>query len=155
MDDILRLFGRLVVIAFGFVAACYTASLVLVFSAEGWAVDFTTYSGWDVEGGLLATGDGTVGVFAALFLATFATSFIGAMALVPAGLAIVLAEVKHIRGLIYHLVAGGLVSLAIVVATWIPPAPDVRLPADWNIFLAAGFAAGFVYWLIAGRKSGF
>lgn len=154
MDDFLRLFGRLVVVAFGFVAACYTASLVLVFSAQDWALDFSTYGGWDYGGGYLVTDDGAIGVFAALILATVATSFIGAMALVPAGLAIVLAEVRRIRGLTYHLIAGGLVSLAIVVATWIPPGPGARLPADWNIFLAAGFAAGFVYWMIAGRRSG-
>jgi hypothetical protein len=154
MDDIIRIFGRLIKISFGFLAACFCASLLLVVTAHGWAVEFSSMSGWEGGGTYQGIDNGPIGVFAALFFATFTTSFVGATALVPAGLAIVLAETQRLTALTYHLIAGGLVSTAIVVATWIPPEHGMRLPQDWNLFLAAGFVGGFVYWVIAGRTSG-
>ena len=154
MDDVIRIFGRLIKIGFGFLAACFCASLLLVVTAHSWAVEFSSMSRWNVDGAYHGIDNGPIDVFAALFFATFTTSFIGATALVPAGLAIVLAEAKRLTALTYHLIAGGLVSTAIVVATWIPPQGDMRLPQDWNLFLAAGFVGGFVYWIVAGRTSG-
>lgn len=154
MDDVIRIFGRLIKIAVGFLAACFAASLLLVFAAKDWAIEYSSYGGWYVDGAFSGAHDGPVGLFAALFFASFTTSFIGAMALVPAGLAILLAEAKRLTSLTYHLIAGGLVALAILVATWIPPQAGQRLPDDWNLFLAAGFIGGFLYWLIAGRRSG-
>lgn len=154
MDDVIRIFGRLIKIAVGFMAACYAASLLLVVGANAWRIEFSNYTGWDFYGGYSGAQDDTIGFIASMVFAVFATSFIGATALVPAGLAIVLAETRRLTGLVYHILAGGITALAILVGTWIPAPGERGLPADWNLFLAAGFAGGFVYWLIAGRTSG-
>lgn len=82
-------------------------------------------------------------------------SVIGAAALVPATVVIVIAEIARLRGLIFHVAAAG----AIAFMLWTLGSEGAstnagELRPGSAVALAAGFLAGAVYWLIAGRTSG-
>ncbi len=82
-------------------------------------------------------------------------SIIGGFAFIPSLVAIAISETFALRGMVYHILAGGLVG----AGTWTlaeTGSPDVAqgLPAGTLVVLAAGFVAGFVYWLLAGRQAG-
>ncbi|POF30444.1 hypothetical protein [Roseibium marinum] len=79
-------------------------------------------------------------------------SVIGATVLVPAAVLIVIAEGVRLRSFVFHVAASGAIAFLIWTlgsgtgtTDWRPGSPVV---------LAAGFLAGAVYWLIAGRTSG-
>lgn len=78
-----------------------------------------------------------------------------AQALVPALLLVIIGEVARIRGAIYYVVGGG-AALAVVplLARIGQPLTVLDLsPVVWQVLATAGFAGGFVYWLIAGRNA--
>ncbi|MEL7047637.1 MAG: hypothetical protein AAFO75_01530 [Pseudomonadota bacterium] len=75
------------------------------------------------------------------------------LTVLPALAFIIIAEVARIRSALYYILGGGIATLAIPVlarygqtAEFAGPSPEV-----WQVFATAGFAGGFVYWLIAGR----
>ena len=73
----------------------------------------------------------------------------------PALVAVVTGEVLKIRSWMYYVLAGG-ASLAVIPVLAAPETAD--LPAIvashyMTIFAAAGFAGGFVYWLLAGARA--
>lgn len=159
--DVFHIFGRLFAIVFGYCLACVAASYFLAFTVPGWAPDVwfadRWHAGFDVffyEFDTSGEAAGAADFVGRIVLGAFGASVIGGLAFVPAGLAILAAETLRLRSILYHLLAGGLIALALVAATWIPEAGPVSMPPDWNLFLAAGFVGGFVYWLIAGRGSG-
>src|SRR5690606_32717382 len=79
-------------------------------------------------------------------------SILGATAFIPAGVAIVVAEALRLKGIIFHLAAGGLIAFGLWTFGSATAEPAVR-PGS-TVVVAAGFIAGFVYWLIAGRSAG-
>lgn len=86
-------------------------------------------------------------------------SVIGGFAFLPACLAILLSEALRLRGLIFHLAAGGAIAFGLWMLGETSPADPARaamggLPPGSTVAAAAGFLAGFVYWLIAGRCAG-
>lgn len=91
--------------------------------------------------------------FAAMIGTGFVTaSVVGATALVPAALLIAVAETIRLKGIVYHMAAAGLIAFA--VWTLGAETGSESLRPGSGIALAAGFVAGAVYWLIAGRTSG-
>lgn len=78
-----------------------------------------------------------------------------ALTLVPPLVAVILGEVLRIRSLLYYVAMGGLAAVLVPLAAGVTeiasagPYPDV--PAGLPIVATAGFAAGFFYWLLAGR----
>jgi hypothetical protein len=78
-----------------------------------------------------------------------------ALSIVPALLAIVIGELARIRSLVYWVGAGGLAAVAAPVANELATSADVILPAVaiLQLMATAGFAAGVVYWTLAGRSS--
>ena len=85
----------------------------------------------------------------------FAGTVTPALTSLPALIAVVAGEVLKVRSWMYYVLAGG-VSLAAVPL--LVRARDSDLPAVASsqymaIFLTAGFAGGFVYWLLAGRTA--
>lgn len=85
----------------------------------------------------------------------FAGTVTPALTSLPALIAVVAGEVLKVRSWLYYVLAGG-VSLAAVPL--LVSARDSDLPAVASsqymaIFLTAGFAGGFVYWLLAGRNA--
>jgi hypothetical protein len=75
--------------------------------------------------------------------------------LLPALLLVIVGEVARIRGALYY-VAGGGAALAVVplLARLDQINTAFQLaPAVWQVLATAGFAGGFVYWLLAGRNA--
>ena len=159
--DVFHVFGRLFAIVFAYCLASVAASFFLAFAVPGWVPATWVFDHWAVGHDLFlqdyeASGDAAqvADTVSRLLLGTVGASIIGGLAFVPAALAILVAEILALRSILYHVLVGGVIAIALLVATWAPEAGSARLPPDWNLFLAAGFVGGFVYWLIAGRGSG-
>ncbi|MEL6531325.1 MAG: hypothetical protein AAFQ27_15305 [Pseudomonadota bacterium] len=86
-------------------------------------------------------------------LLTEGVALAAGLTLIPALVLIIIGEVARIRSALYYILSGGAALLAIPVlarygqtAEFAAPSPEI-----WQVFATAGFAGGFVYWLIAGR----
>ena len=90
-----------------------------------------------------------------LDIANTALRFATVYTLVPALLLVIVGEAGRIRSAVYYVVGGG-VALAIVplLTRMGQPATVLELsPTVWQVLATAGFAGGFVYWLLAGRTA--
>lgn len=78
------------------------------------------------------------------------TALVAAFTIIPAIVFVIIGEVAQIRSALYYVIGGG-VSLAVMplLAQGLEGGPAVV----WQVFAAAGFAGGFVYWLVAGRSA--
>jgi len=139
------MFGRIIVIAIALIVASMVAGIALAIGII--APDWPWLDSDPVE---------RVMFFAVSF---FATSFIGATAFVPAVLLIIVAEIMHLRSLLYYAAAGAVVGLASYfgsnVEMRLENTTDVS-PAFHPLQLAAaaGILGGLAYWLLAGRNAG-
>jgi hypothetical protein len=92
-------------------------------------------------------------------VAFFATSFAGAVAFLPALLAIAVAEALRLRSFLYYAACGAVISLlgyyGSDVSARLEDTTDIE-PVGHALQLAAaaGIIGGLVYWLIAGRSAG-
>lgn len=77
------------------------------------------------------------------------------LTLIPALLIIIVGEVARIRSAAYYIVGGGIALAAIPFLARVGQSEAFVLPEQtiWQVFATAGFAGGFVYWLIAGRNA--
>jgi hypothetical protein len=124
----------LFLVPLGYIAACVAAGFMMAFGLFGYEPD--------PESQFFFTASVVVWTFWA-----------GAVAFVPAILAIVLAEVFGWRSILYWLAVGG--GIALVTERVADRYHSLDF-ADRRtvVMLAAGFVAGFAYWLIAGRLAG-
>ncbi|MFO1169992.1 MAG: hypothetical protein U1E49_03395 [Hyphomicrobiaceae bacterium] len=80
-----------------------------------------------------------------------------ALSIVPALVAVLIGELAHIRSLVYWVAAGGMAAVAVPVLDGLATssATELALPATTllQLLATAGFAAGVVYWALAGRRS--
>ncbi len=157
----IHLFGRLFAIIFGYCLAVVAASLFLTFYVPDWTPVEWVSQHWAMGSDFYAyeyRGSAemadTIDTVARVIMGLMGASAVGTMAFVPAGLCIVASEALRLRSFIFHVLAGGGISLALLAVTFVPVSGPSRLPDDWNLFLAGGFIGGFVYWLIAGRGAG-
>lgn len=93
------------------------------------------------------------------FLVVATSTVVAGIAFLPSVIAILFTETFGWRYLVLYAVAGALIGLFCASSTgFIEWRPDmgVELPQTGNaeLMAAAGIAAGFVYWLIAGRRAG-
>jgi hypothetical protein len=85
----------------------------------------------------------------------FAGTVAPALTSLPGLVAVVAGEVLKLRSWMYYVLAGGM-SLAAVPLLVSARNSDLEAVASSQymaIFLTAGFAGGFVYWLLAGRNA--
>ena len=77
------------------------------------------------------------------------------LTLIPALLVVIVGEIARIRSAIYYVAAGGLALAAMPMLARMTESGNVVIPETtvWQVFATAGFAGGFVYWLIAGRNA--
>jgi hypothetical protein len=77
------------------------------------------------------------------------------LSIVPALLVVIFGEVARIRSALYYIIGGGVALAAVPLLAYLNPLPGVLLPAPtvWPVFATAGFAGGFLYWLMAGRRA--
>lgn len=73
--------------------------------------------------------------------------------IIPALIVILIGEIAHIRSALYYVIGGGIALAAIPLLSSYVGADGLVMPnaAVWQVFATAGFAGGFVYWLLAGR----
>ena len=73
------------------------------------------------------------------------------LTLLPALLAVIVAEVIQVRSPLYYIIAGGLALTALPV---LASGADVSFNThSLTIFATAGFSGGLFYWLLAGRNA--
>ena len=85
----------------------------------------------------------------------FAGTVAPALTSLPALVAVVAGEVLRLRSWMYYVLAGGaaLAAIPLLVDTRNADVEAVAASQYMAIFLTAGFAGGFVYWLLAGRNA--
>jgi hypothetical protein len=85
----------------------------------------------------------------------FAGTVTPALNALPGLIAVVAGEVLRIRSWMYYVLAGGVALAAIPILAATEPAdlPGIIGSPYTTIFVAAGFAGGFVYWLLAGSRA--
>ncbi len=92
---------------------------------------------------------------AAFDLFGLAVQLVSVQTLLPALLLVIIGEVARIRGVFYYVVGGGAALAIVPLLTRISqPAGILELsPVVWQVLATAGFAGGFVYWVLAGRNA--
>jgi hypothetical protein len=141
----MHLIGRIIIITFALLVAFMAAGVTLAIGVMG--------SDW---GGVDSDAFERIWFFGFAFLAT---SYVGAVALLPALLLAVLAEAARIRSFLYYGVGGALIGLASFygsdISSQLENTTDI-VPVGHSLQLAAaaGIVGGLVYWLIAGRNAG-
>lgn len=86
---------------------------------------------------------------------TLSSPWLPGVTFAPLFAILMIGEIFHVRSLLYYIVGFGLcLSLFPLMLPYLElehgPQPLVAL---WQIFATAGFAAGGVYWVLAGRKA--
>ena len=141
----MSLFGRIIMILVALILAIMAAGITLAIGiiAPDWA-------GIDSD---------PVERLSFFIVSFFATSFVGAVAILPAALLVVISEAARLRSFLFYGVGGALVGLAsyygsdisvrLENTTDVPPVANAL-----QLAAAAGIIGGLVYWLIAGRNAG-
>ena len=82
-------------------------------------------------------------------------SLASALTLVPAMLVVIVGEVARIRSSIYYVIGGGVavVAVPVVMRVMQSGAGAATAAPVLQVLATAGFAAGLVYWLLAGRSA--
>lgn len=140
----MRAVGRILWLPFAFLLAAAVTVFVILSLGQERIVQAVTGRGPD-----------EVTLNAGFDLLRLASSLISVQALLPALLLVIIGEVARIRGSLYYVVGGG-AALALVplMSRLSQPLTVLDLsPVVWQVLATAGFAGGFVYWLLAGRNA--
>ena len=81
--------------------------------------------------------------------------FASVYTLVPGLLLVIVGEAARIRSALFYIVGGGaaLAVVPLIVGLGQSSAALELSPVAWQVLATAGFAGGFVYWLLAGRTA--
>lgn len=139
-----RALGRLIMVPLGFVLAAVVAVFILLSLGMERVTQNIHRRDVDVDTW-----------FSMINLAQETVVLFSTFTVIPAILLVIVGEVARIRSSVYYIVGGGA-----VLAAWpllnrfgaIGQDPT-RLADLWTVFATAGFAGGFIYWLIAGRRA--
>jgi hypothetical protein len=84
-----------------------------------------------------------------------ASALASAATIVPAIVLVIVGEVARIRSSAYYILGGGAALCALPLMAMAGSLSSDLSPLGtlWTVFATAGFAGGFVYWLLAGRKA--
>src|SRR6478736_4274817 len=140
----MSLIGRLFVILFGFLAACFVAGMIVV-----GAVLYPEFSD---------LGNAPIDQSAINVVLGFGFIFLSGFALLPALIVVLITEAFYIRGILTYAIGGAIVGCACYLG--LVPFDPATLQFDGivrrhlEIMTGAGIVAGLVYWLIAGRNAG-
>lgn len=144
---ILRIVLRMVWVVTAYFIAAAAALAVLFTLGAVWAGDELRAAA--PHDPLLKEGAPVFG--AVLFAGTVGPALTG----LPALIVVVVGEVLKIRSWMYYVPAGG-AALAVIPILAAPRAADMAQVAashSMTIFATAGFAGGFIYWLLAGARA--
>lgn len=141
---VLRTIGRLIWIPIAFLVAAAAALFVLVTLG----LERITHS--------VHAEQGPEVVQSAFDMMWQGTLLASGATILPALAVIIVGEVVRIRSWLYYVLGSGAALAAIPILARINTAdaaaglPDAVI---WQVFATAGFAAGFVYWVLAGRNA--
>jgi hypothetical protein len=84
-----------------------------------------------------------------------ASALASAATIVPAIVLVIVGEVARIRSSAYYILGGGAALCALPLMAMAGSLSSDLSPLGtlWQVFATAGFAGGFVYWLLAGRNA--
>ncbi|HET7887682.1 MAG TPA: hypothetical protein VFL62_15775 [Bradyrhizobium sp.] len=140
----MSLIGRLFIILFAFLAACFVAGAVVV-----GAIMFPEFSD---------LGAGPVDPGVLNIVLGFGFIFVSGFALVPAMIVVLITEAFYVRSVLAYAIGGGLVGLACYLGLVPFDIEQLRFEGivrrHLEIMTGAGILAGMVYWMIAGRTAG-
>jgi hypothetical protein len=139
-----RAIGRIIMVPLAFILAALTTLFVIVSLGQERIVQALTGRG---------PNEATIG--AAFDLLGLAWALLSVQTLLPALLLVIVGEVARIRSAMYYVIGGG-IALALVPLLSRLSDPSAALglaTAVWQVLATAGFAGGFVYWLLAGRNA--
>ena len=140
----MRAIGRILWLPFAFLLAAIVTAYVIISLGQERIVQAVTGRGQD-----------EVTLNAGFDLMRLAYAFASVQTLLPALLLVIVGEVARIRSSLYYVIGGG-ATLAVVplMARLGQPLTVLDLsPVVWQVLATAGFAGGFVYWLLAGRNA--
>jgi hypothetical protein len=132
------LFIRFFIVIFGFLFGCLAAGAVLVIAT--------------LPAGTLNGPFDNVDWLILWWAILTSAVFVSAIAFVPAIIVILIAETLSLRSLFFYALAGG--ASGVLYGLTFPAAAATPFDRTVQITLAAGVAAGLVYWLVAGRTAG-
>jgi hypothetical protein len=147
MEIIGRFILRLLLVPLG--AAVATCVAVLVLTVAHWNA-FRALA----EASPQAREDYLLAIFIAGPILAMLLSLSATMTLLPAAIGVLISETFAVRSWLYHTANGGL-------SAWIgwslihDVREEYRLFTEPTALIAAGIAAGFAYWVIAGWSAGF
>src|SRR6187431_2067109 len=137
------LIGRLFVVFFAFLAACFVAGMIVVV-----AVLYPEFSDFG----------GEIDQSAINVLLGFGFIFLSGFALLPALVVVLITEAFYIRSVLAYAIGGAVVGAACYLGL-VPFDPETMkfdgiVRRHLEIMTGAGIVAGLVYWMIAGRTAG-
>jgi hypothetical protein len=141
--------GRLFAVLTGFVLAVLAGGLTLLFAGSRWAAQEVAANMPD------DTDAASQFINQALGMVAFVFTVAPALTLAPAIIAVVVGEIARIRSVLYYVVAGGAAAaLMPLIAVHGEAAQTTTYnTAYFTIMATSGFAAGLIYWLLAGRRA--
>ena len=144
-----RLIWRGLVVVVAFCVAVAVALVVLFALGAMWAGEELRAAAPPGDPIFAAEGAAVFGVV--LFAATVAP----ALTALPGLLAVIVGEVLRVRSWLYYVLAGGaaLVAIPLLASASADGAFESLHGAYMTIFATAGFAGGFIYWLLAGARA--
>jgi hypothetical protein len=139
-----RALGRIIIVPIAFLLAALATIFVIVSLGQERIIQAMTGRGPD-----------NLPVGAAVDLLALAWALVSVQTLLPALLLVIVGEVARIRGAIYYVLGGGAALAVLPLLTRLgQPSTALEVSAAvWQVLATAGFAGGFVYWLLAGRNA--
>lgn len=140
----MRAVGRLLLIPIAMLAAAITTGFVIVALGQERIVHALARGQPD---------DAMIG--AAVDMLALGLALISVQTLLPPLLMVIVGEVARFRSALYYVIGGGLsIALVPLLVRLADPGQVLGLaPTVWQVLATAGFAGGFVYWLLAGRTA--
>lgn len=141
------LLGRSLMVIVAFTLAALLAAIVLMLLGS-YSMGEELRDGYQPDGEMA----GLVSLLSMVFGgASFLMFVTPTLTILPALVAVIVAEVIQVRSLLYYLIAGGLSVTALPLLA--SPENSIYNPHYLAIFATAGFVGGMFYWLMAGRNA--
>jgi hypothetical protein len=133
----------------GFVLALITGAVTLLFIGSRWAAQEVATQMPENSDELSRFMNEALGMVAFVF------NVAPVLTVAPAVVAIVVGELARIRSVLYYVLAGGAAAaiMPLIAAPQDAAQNTTYATPYFAIMATAGFAAGLIYWLLAGRRA--
>ncbi len=141
----MRMVGRLFLIPIAMLASAITTAFVIV--ALGQERIVQAMAGREPDQVVISAAFDILGLLMALA---------SVQTLLPPLLLVIVGEVARLRSALYYVVGGGIAIAMIPLLARLADPMQFMVgvsPVVWQVLATAGFAGGFVYWLLAGRTA--